>query len=270
MARVIGLILGVLTIGVLLLWFGQRRLIYFPFGDVPSPAEAGLARAEPVAFQTGDGLRLAGWFVPAIEPATGDTMIVFNGNAGNRAYRADIAARMSELGVAVLLFDYRGYGGNPGAPTEEGLARDARAALAFVESRPDVDRRRIVFFGESLGAAVAVGLAVERRPRALILRSPFTSLADTARHHYPLLPVGWLLRDRFPSRDRIAKAAVPLLVITAARDSVVPSEQSRRLFDAAPEPKRLLVIDGVDHNDAALAAGPQVVAAVGEFLRSAG
>jgi fermentation-respiration switch protein FrsA (DUF1100 family) len=268
MPRTIGLLVALLAILLFMLWFTQRRLIYFPSSGMPSPADVGLARAESVTLQTDDGLRLGAWFVPPGAQATGDTMIVFNGNAGNRAHRSDIAARVAELGVAVLLFDYRGYGGNPGTPSEDGLARDARAAVAYLEGRAGVDPRRIVFLGESLGAGVAVGLAVERRPRALILRSPFTSLADTAAYHYPFLPVRWLLQDRYPSRDRIAKASVPLLVITAARDSIVPSEQSRQLFDAAPEPKRLVVVDGVDHNDLELAVGARVIGAIAEFLRT--
>ncbi len=174
---------------------------------------------------------------------------------------------MSEQGYAVLLFDYRGYGGNKGVPTEEGLALDARAARRYLESRPGIDPQRIVYFGESLGAAVAVRLAVEHRPYAAILRSPFTSLADTGRHHYPYLPVGWLLRDRFPSIERISRIGCPLLVIAAAEDSIVSTELSRRLFAVAREPKQLVIVENVDHNDEALVAGPEIVAAVTGFLR---
>jgi fermentation-respiration switch protein FrsA (DUF1100 family) len=107
-------------------------------------------------------------------------VLVFNGNGGNRAHRAPLAAALSRSGLAVLLFDYRGYGGNPGAPTEPGLLADARAARAYLASRPGVDPGRLVYLGESLGAAVAVALAVEVPPLALVLRSPFTSLATWA------------------------------------------------------------------------------------------
>jgi uncharacterized protein len=245
-----------------LFWSMQRRLIYLPSHDVPAPASAGLPNAEAITFPTEDGLTLNGWFVPARAPATGDAVIVFNGNAGNRAYRSDIASGLARAGIAVLLFDYRGYGGNPGWPSETGLAIDARAALRYLSSRPDIDRQRITYFGESLGGGVAVRLAREHRPRTLVLRSPFTSLADTGQHHFPYLPVRWLLADRFASVDVIAGIDAPLLVIAAAHDSVVPSEQSRRLFDAAREPKRLLIIEGVDHNDFELVAGPKVIAAI--------
>ena len=268
-ARVLALAAAGVGVLLLLLWLGQRRMIYFPLGTVPAPGDVGLLRAEQVRFATDDGLTLNGWFVPAGRPGA-DTVIVFNGNAGNRAYRSDLAAWMSTAGMAVLLFDYRGYAENPGSPSEEGLALDARAARRYVLSRPDVDARRLVYFGESLGSGVAVRLAVEQPPRALVLRSPFTSFVDMGRVHYPFLPVAWLLRDRYPSIDRIAQVTCPVLVVAGANDTIVPAAQSRRLFDAAREPKHLLIVKGADHNDEALAAGQQVVAAVTIFVRSLG
>ncbi len=192
---------------------------------------------------------------------------MFNGNAGNRAYRSGLARAFRAHGVAVLLFDYRGYGGNEGRPTEAGLAFDARAARAYLATRADVDPQRVVYFGESLGAAVAIGLAVEHPPAALVLRSPFTSLADVGRLHYPFLPVRWLLRDRFQSLERIAHIASPVLVIAGDRDRVVPLEQSRQLYAAASAPKRLVIISGADHNDEALADGPEVIQATLQLLQ---
>lgn len=259
------LVTVIVVLGVF--WLAQRGMMYFPSGDVGTPAAAGLARAESVSFRTADGLTLGGWFVPSSQPGA-TTVIVFNGNAGNRAYRVDIALRLAAEGLAVLLFDYRGYGGNAGMPTEEGLALDARAARDYVSSRPDVDATRIVYFGESLGSGVAVRLAAEHPARAIILRSPFTSFVDVGRVHYAWLPVGLLLRDRYSSIDRIRQIKSPLLVIAGSRDSIVPAEQSRRLFEAAHDPKRLVVVEGADHNDEALIIGPQVVAAVREFLAS--
>jgi len=255
------------SLGLVTLWAAQRRLIYFPFGDVPPPAEVGLSRAESVALTTDDGLTLSGWFVPAAAPATGVTVIIFNGNGGNRAQRAPLAARLAERGIASLLLDYRGYGANPGRPSEDGLASDARAARRYVAGRADVDPDRIVYFGESLGTGVAVRLATEQRSFALILRSPYTSLLDVGRHHYPFLPVGLLLRDTFPSLDQIRLINCPLLVIAAEHDGIVPTEQSERVYAAAAPPKRLLLVEDVDHNDYELLAGPRVIAAILEFLR---
>jgi fermentation-respiration switch protein FrsA (DUF1100 family) len=247
-------------------WFAQRGLIYFPSGDVPSVVDAGLPQAEPIAFETADGLRLEGWFVPAVPPATGYTAIVFNGNAGHRGYRADLAQGLASRGIASLLFDYRGYGGNPGLPSERGLAHDARGALAYLKTRPDVDRSRIVYYGESLGAAVAIGLAVEEAPAALILRSPFASLAAMARVHYPVLPARWLLRDRYPSIDRIPAVRSPLLVIAGDADQIVPIEQSSAIHEAATGRKRLVIVEHADHNDPELTAGPAMIQAVADFL----
>ena len=125
-----------------------------------------------------------------------------------------------------------------------------------------------MYFGESLGSGVAVGLAAGERPFALILRSPFPSLADLGRLHYPLLPVRWLLRDRFDCLDRIRRVNCPLLVIAGTRDGIIPVAQSERLFEAAVEPKRLVRIDGADHNDYELLAGARVVEAVVDFLEN--
>ena len=266
--RIVATILLAIGLGLALLWFGQRRMIYFPFGGVPTPANLGLARAESVTFTTDDGVALHGWFVPADSVPARFTMIMFNGNAGHRGMRAPVAAAFAEHGVATLLFDYRGYGDNGGRPSEDGLARDARAARAYLTSRADVDSNRIVYFGESLGAAVAIRLATETSPPpfALVLRSPFTSLVDIGRYHYPILPVRWLLRERYPSLDRAASVSSPTLVIAGDYDSVIPSEHSRRLYTAITAEKRFLEIAGADHNDEALFVGDQLLGAVLDFV----
>lgn len=251
-----------------LLWLFQRSLIYFPLPRAVPPAQRVLPGAQDVAFATDDGLTLGGWFVPADGAEPLATVLVFNGNGGDRSLRAPLAAALARQGYAVLLFDYRGYGGNPGSPSEQGLIADARAARAYLDSRAGVDPRRIVYFGESLGAAVAIALATAQAPAALVLRSPFTSLADMARLHYPLLPAGPLLRDRYPSIDRISQVRVPLLVIAGSADRIIPAEQSRRLFEAAAEPKQLLQIEGADHNDVALLMGADLIRAVDAFLDS--
>ena len=194
------------------------------------------------------------------------TVIVFNGNAGNRAYRAPLAAALRKRGLAVLLFDYRGYGDNDGNPTQRGLEADARAARAYVIGRRDVRPDRVIYFGDSLGTAVATILAAQHPPAALILRSPFSSLVDVGRLHYPILPVRWLLADRFASVEVIAGVRSPVLVIAGDRDGIVPLELSQRLFDRITAAKELVVVRWADHNDQALLDGEQMIEAIGGFL----
>ena len=269
--------LGVATIALgliallLLLWVGQRRLIYFPFGGtVPHPREAGLASAREVLIHTEDGLTLGAWFVEPASNERGWTLILFNGNAGHRGLRAPLAGRLAGHGIGILMLDYRGYGGNPGTPTEAGLLRDARAARRWVMERASRHPTRVAYFGESLGTGVAVELAAENQPDALILRSPYTSMADVASHHYPFLPARRLLRDRYASIDRIGALSCPVLVIAAERDSIVPASQSRRLFEAAaPSRRRWFLLPGADHNDYQTLAGDALIAEVVRFLDEA-
>jgi len=243
----------------------QRGLLYFPDDRTVPRASSLIEAGEEVAFTTEDGLRLGGWFVPAWGRAVA-AVLVCNGNAGNRSDRAPLAAALAREGFAVLLFDYRGYGGNPGDPSEEGLIRDARAAEAYLRTR--AGGAPVAYVGESLGAAVAVTLAAERPPLALVLRSPFTSLADIGTHHYPYLPVHpLLLRDTYSSIERIGAIRAPLLVIAGERDRIVPPAFSRRLHDAAAEPKRLVLIPGADHSDPALLSGETLVREIARSIR---
>ncbi len=257
---------GVLALALAGLWLLQRHLLYFPGGNVP-PVEDILPGWSDVTLTTTDGLELQAWFAqPGTDPGT-PVVVVFPGNAGNRAGRAPLGSRLAEHGFGVLLVEYRGFGGNPGDPSETGLAKDARAAVRFL-AREEPDRP-VVLFGESLGAAVAIGLAAVEPPAALILRSPFTSLADVAQVHYPPGPPRFLLRDRYPSDERIGSVAAPVLVVAGSEDSIVPADQSRELYDRAREPKELLIVPGADHNDAELLAGDRVVEAVVRFIDQA-
>ena len=270
LGRVVGVILtgAAVVVGVLaLVWLFQRTLIYFPVGNVPPARDFGLPQAEAVTFQTTDGLTLHGWFVPTSWPRSTYTVVVFNGNAGHRAYRAPLAVKLQQYGFQVLLFDYRGYGDNGGTPTETGLRADAEAARRYLAERGDVDLSRLVYFGESLGTAVAVGLAATHPPAGVILRSPFASLVELGRTHYPFLPVRLLLLDRFAAIDDIGRVTSPVLVLAGDRDRIVPLDQSRRLYDKVRSPKELVVLAGADHNDVELLAGDEMLAAITRFTR---
>jgi uncharacterized protein len=228
---VVTLLVVVLLAGlsVTAVWGLQRQLVYYPdASDVP-PAGEVLPGARDVTLQTSDGLELGAWYLPAdAERDTGLAVLVAPGNGGNRAGRAGLARELGDRGLSVLLLDYRGYGGNAGSPSEDGLAADADAAVrALVDLGHPLDRT--IFLGESLGTGVVAGLQQRHRPAGLVLRSPFTELADVGRHHYPWLPVRTLLRDRFPVLRPIAASDVPVTVVYGDRDDVVPTELSVRV-----------------------------------------
>jgi hypothetical protein len=245
-----------------LIWAIQRRLIYFPEPARVPPAGRILPGAREVALQTADGLALGAWLVPPAGVDRAMTVLVANGNAGNRSMRAPLAEALSRHGLAVLLFDYRGYGGNPGSPSETGLALDARAAYRFMVEDAGVPPERLLYYGESLGAAVVTELATEHPPAGLVLRSPFVDLASVGRVHYPFLPVRTLLSERYPVAEHIGKLDVPTTVVYGTADVIVPPEQSRAVAEAAAGPTSVVAVEGADHNDAVLLDGPQLIEAV--------
>ncbi len=243
---------AILGTGVGMLWALQRQLIYFPDTTQVPPAADVIPGSRDVSLQTEDGLELGAWFVPAAGAEdTGMAVLFAPGNGGNREGRATFAEALSERGFAVLLMDYRGYGGNPGDPSEEGLAADALAAVEALEDL-GYPAARTIYFGESLGTGVVAALQAERPPAGVVLRSPFTSLADVGAHHYPWLPVRTLIRDQFSVLERLASSEVPVTVIYGDQDSVVPSELSARVADEMPNLAERLVLPGVDHNDPAM------------------
>lgn len=239
----------------------QRQLIHLPDTSVP-PLPDGV---DEVMLTTSDGLRLTAWFVPSTHPVA--TVLLAPGNAGNRGARLDQARALSQRGFSVLLVDYRGYGGNPGSPSEAGMLDDLRAAVAHLQDRDDVDPERIVYYGESLGTAVAAALAVEHPPVAVVLRSPFPELADVGQVAYPYLPVRTLLRDRFHTQEYLGSYDGPVLVIAGSQDTLVPTELSIEVAQRAGA--TLVLVEGANHNDAALFVGQELLDAVTAHVHEA-
>ena len=260
--RVAAVVVTVVVLSLVLIWALQRHLIYLPATAGVPPAASVLPGAEDVTLTTSDGLRLGAWIVPAQRPRRGVTVLVAGGNAGDRSARAPLAAALAAKGLAVLLFDYRGYGGNPGSPSEEGLARDAVAARRYLVEERGVPPDRLLYYGESLGSAVVTRLATQHPPAGLVLRSPFVDLASVGQVHYPFLPVKALLRDRYPLTDHLATVRVPVTVVYGDADSVVPPDQSRAVAASAPTLKALVEVAGADHNDRSLLDGRRLVTAV--------
>ena len=294
--RRLALWLGIPYLLVLLMLAGlQRMLIYLPTREPEiSWHEAGFQNGElqSVSVTADDGLELHGWQLfaaghvlkgpDAIDrhvTAGGPVVLYFCGNGGHRGFRGRSFEMLTGLGADVYCFDYRGYGDNSGSPTEASIAADAAAVWRWLTQSRQIKPERIVLYGESLGAGVAVRLAAEAcaagaAPAGLVLRCPFTSLPDAAAVHYPWLPVRWLLIDRYPSQDRIGQVSCPLLVVHAGRDRIVPIALGRRLFGAAPAlsagglPKQFVEIAGAGHNDLFEAAGLHYRDSVREFFES--
>ena len=249
----------------------DRFFVYFPEREVnASPSDYGLAY-EDVTFATEDGVELHGWFVPGPSEIT---LLWFHGNTGNVRHRLENLRMLHErLGVGVFLFDYRGYGKSAGRPSEDGLYRDAEAALAYVRARPDVRDDRIVYFGRSLGGAVAVDLATRHAPHGLILEAAFPSVDFLARHAYPFLP-SWLvriaLRARFDTISKITSVTAPVLIVHGELDDTVPVEAARMLLEDASEPKRLVIIPGARHNDVYVVGGERYFDELAGFLAEQG
>ncbi len=246
----------------------ERRFIFFPEKElIGDPGHWGLS-FDDVNCRAGDGVSLHGWFVPGEGEVT---WLWFHGNGGNISHRLeDLTLLNSRLGVSIFLFDYRGYGRSGGKPSEKGIYRDATAALDHVLSRKDVNPERIVYFGRSLGAAVAVWLASWRRPYGLILESPFASVADMAKIAYPRLPIHLLVRGKYDSLSKIGGISCPLLVLHGDRDEIVPISQGRKLYEAASGPKSFYAIEGAAHNDTYIAGGEPYFQALGDFIGSLG
>ena len=234
--------------GITVLWALQRDLMYFPDG-VPRVAPSSyemLAGVREVSFTTADGLELVAWYAPA--PANRPTVVMFHGNHGSLRGERYRLKHFKDAEMGVFLLAYRGYSGNAGTPTEAGLYADARAALDWLEQN-GVARTSTALYGISLGTGVATKMAAEREFAAVVLESPYTSTVDVAAWRFPIVPVGWLMEDRFESLARIGAITEPLLVMHGDRDSVIPQHFGRRLFDAANLPKEGFWPSGLGHND---------------------
>lgn len=228
-------------------YIDQRSMIYIRTKEQKDISAAPIDGIVEIKVQTEDGLTLTGWYKPA--RVNMPTMLRFHGNASNMLWSMQAMAPYIEQGYGALSAEYRGYSGNPGKPSEEGLYKDADAYFQWLRAQ-GILTNNIIVYGESIGTGPAVELAV-RYPKLhmLVLQSPFTSLSDAAAMHYPYFPVQWLLKDRYDSLAKIEKIASPLLIVHGTNDRVIPYRLGKALFNAAPEPKSLITVDGADHND---------------------
>jgi hypothetical protein len=203
---------------------------------------------EDVWFESADGTKLHGWFVPHPQPKR--VILYCHGNGEHIGFNADLAARLRDsLSASVFLFDYRGYGRSDGRPSEAGCIADGLAAQTWLAGRAGVGPSDVVLMGRSLGGAVAVAVAAEQGARALILENSFPTMPEIAAVHFPWLPVRWAMRNRYDSLSRISRYSGPLVQSHGLADNLIPIDLARRLFEAADgRTKKWIEFPDLGHN----------------------
>jgi len=243
---IIVVVVSLYIIFVIILWFFQSHLVYFPQSEITvTPDQVGIPY-EGISFKASDGIKLSGWFIPA-ENSRG-VILFCHGNAGNISHRLESIRIFHRLSLDVFIFDYRGYGQSEGKPTEQGTYLDAEAAWRYLVENRQADPSEIIIFGRSLGGAVASWLAKEQMPGALIVESAFMSIPDIGAEAYLFLPVRLLSRFNYSTIDYIRGVKCPALIVHSRDDELISFNHGQRLFEAAKEPKDFLEISG-SHND---------------------
>jgi fermentation-respiration switch protein FrsA (DUF1100 family) len=242
-----GVLAGAYVLILAVMFLLQRRILFRPDQTPPDLARAGVPGVRRMTVATADGLSLLAWYMPP-EREDDHVVLYLHGNAGHIGHRAYRLEPFQQLGWGVLLLEYRGYGGNPGQPSEAGLVADARAGLTALRAMGFASTR-VLLWGESLGSGLAVRLAVEHPVAAVVLEAPYTSITDIARSRFPVVPVAWLLRDRFNSLRVMERVQAPVLVLHGARDQIIPVAMGRAVYGAAPDPKELWIAPDAGHVD---------------------
>lgn len=259
---VIGLGLGYLAL-IAFVYVRQPKMLYYPTRQIEqTPAAMGLSFDE-ATFKTADGIAISAWYIPA--PDARAVLLFCHGNGGNISHRLDSIRIFHDLGLSVLIFDYRGYGKSSGEPTEKGTYLDAEAAWNFLVNEKRIEPARMVIFGRSLGSAVAAELATRKKAGALIIESGFTSIPDLGRKYYPYLPVSLMTRFHYATIDKVSSLSLPKLFIHSPGDEVIPYDQGMKLFARAAEPKEFLTLRG-DHNEGFLQSGELYINGLNQFV----
>ncbi|HKA32693.1 MAG TPA: alpha/beta hydrolase [Candidatus Binatia bacterium] len=246
----------------------DEKFIFFPSSAIEATPKDYGVDYEDIYFTTADGVKLNGWLVSY--PGAKTTLLWFHGNGGNIGHRARGAQMLHDkVRANVFMIDYRGYGRSEGVVSEKGTYEDADAAFSYLMRRSDIDPKRIVLFGQSLGSAVAAELAGRQECLAVILEAPFASIPAMAKAIYPWLPVGALITTRYDVIEKVKKIRAPLLVVHGDRDDIVPFEQGKRVFDAATGPKEFHALRGAHHNDTFEVGGDAYFAVMKDFTERA-
>lgn len=243
------LVAALLALPFMFRWF-EHSQVYHPSRTFDATGHE-LGRVfEDVTFTAADGVRLHGWFYPADKASDRArwAVLVCHGNGGNISHRLALAGALLRTGVAVFLFDYRGYGRSAGRPSEEGTYWDAQAAHAWLRQR-GFAAERIIAYGESLGGGVATELARREPLGGLVLQSTFTSIPDVGRELFPWLPVRWISTIRYDTRSKLPDLHLPVLILHSREDTLVRFAHAEANYAAANQPKLSWELEG-DHNEA--------------------
>ena len=241
----------------------EKKQIYFPSRDIMvTPLDLGMGY-EDVFFNTQDGLKLHAWFVPAQNPKA--TLLFCHGNAGNISHRVDVIQIFQKLNLNVLIFDYRGYGKSQGVPGEQGLYKDAQAAYDYLAKHKDVRAEKIVIYGKSIGANVAINLAADMKTNILIADSGFTSAYEMGKRLFPFLPIKWIITIKYDALEKIKQVRAAKLIIHSPDDELIPFDMGRRLFETANQPKQFFQAQGT-HNEGILIYAQEYRQKIDEFL----
>ncbi len=242
--------------------FLEKKSLYFPVQTIDAtPDNIGLDYEE-IFVTTKDGVQLSAWFIPS--GSTRATLLFSHGNGGNISHRLEKIKILNKLNLDVLIFDYRGYGMSKGSPSEKGLYRDAEAMYDFLIKERKISPRKIVGYGESLGGAVIINMAMKHEVGGLIIEDSFTSVRDMSRKYFPFIP-SFVYKSKFDSLTKIKSIKAPKLILHSVNDEIVPFEQGKKLFENAPEPKGFVQLQG-GHNDAFLISQDVFAAKIDSFI----
>ena len=257
-------VVGILMLNVFM-YFQQQRMIFFPITVLQQvPSDWGLAY-EDVNFSTEDGVSLHGWFLPV--SSAEQVLLFFHGNAGNISHRRESIEIFQRLGLSVFIIDYRGYGNSGGAPYEEGLYLDARAAWRYLTEEKSFDPGNVVIFGRSLGGSVAANLAADVHARGLILESTMSSAREFAREVFRILSRLVVIRYDFNTLQHVQQINYPVLVLHSPDDEIMPFHLGEKVYQSANQPKQFVRMRG-DHNNGFYMSQPEYEQALGDWLES--
>lgn len=250
-----------------LLYFKQASYIYKQLETIEFTPDQIDLEYQDIYFTTKDNLKLHGWYLPKKNARS--HILFCHGNAGTVSHLVETFKIFNQLGFSTFVFDYRGYGHSEGSPNEEGTYQDACAALHYLIHQLNIPLQEIIIAGRSLGGAIACRTAAHNQPKAVIIESSFSCIVDMAKRRFPIIPVDFLIKNHYPSKQNITQINAPILIVHSSQDEVIPFEMGQKLFDLANEPKQFLEISG-DHDNGYYQSGTIYLDGLDNFFKQLG